>query len=656
MGEYRLLKKDECDIKDLFWSYYIDLVRDKVIPYQWEILNDRIEDAEPSHAIDNFRIAAGDIEGHFYGEVFQDSDVSKWLEAVGNILMLSRDEKLEAQADSVIDIIARAQDESGYLDTYFLIEAPEKKWTNILECHELYCAGHFIEGAVSYYLATGKKKVFDVAVKLADYLYEMFGKEEGKLHGYPGHQEIEIALLKLYDVTGNEKYFELAQYFIDTRGTNQFFEEEFEKRDHVCQWTQAKVEEPNRWYNQFPYSYYNQFHLPVRKQKEAVGHAVRGVYMYTAMADIASRTKEKELFDACKNIWNNIVKKQLYITGGIGATHSGEAFTVAYDLPNDTNYSETCASIGLVFFAQKMLKNEVDRTYGDVMEQALYNTILGGMNYEGNRFFYVNPLEVVPETCLGNTERNHVKPVRQKWFSCACCPPNIARTIASLWQYIYTADEDTAYVHLYIGNESEIQLTGNTLRIRQTTDYPWSGKVVLEINADTEEPMTVALRIPTWSEDKYSICVDGVCQDICAEKNGYVQIKRNWKGNHQITLELKMEPKLVQANRKIHYNGGRAALVCGPVVYCLEEADNGKYLNQILVDAKSDWKVTEGTLGGKSLILEGRGWREQSQTDEESLYHVYHEEREEITITAVPYFLWNNRSDGEMQVWMRVGR
>lgn len=656
MSDYRLLKKNECEIKDSFWSYYIDLVREKVIPYQWEILNDRIEDAEPSHAIDNFRIAAGEMEGHFYGEVFQDSDVSKWLEAVGNILMLERDEKLEAQADSVIDIIAKAQDESGYLDTYFLIEAPEKKWTNVLECHELYCAGHFIEGAVSYYLATGKKKVFDVAVKLADYLCDVFGKEEGKMHGYPGHQEIEIALLKLYDVTGSEKYFELAQYFIDTRGTNRFFEEEFEKRDRICQWTKAKVEEPNRWYNQFPYSYYNQFHLPVRRQKEAVGHAVRGVYMYTAMADIASRTKEKELFDACKNIWNNIVQKQLYITGGIGATHSGEAFTTAYDLPNDTNYSETCASIGLVFFAQKMLKNEVNRTYADVMEQALYNTILGGMNYEGNRFFYVNPLEVVPETCYGNTERNHVKPVRQKWFSCACCPPNIARTLAGLWQYIYTADEDTAYVHLYIGNESKIRLSEYTLCVRQTTEYPWNGNITLDVSADTDEPLTVALRIPAWSGEQFVITVDGVCHEVSAQPNGYVYLKQNWNGNHRIVLELVMKPELIQANRRVHYNGGRAALVCGPVVYCLEEEDNGRYLNQIMVDAKSEWKEKEGTLGGRSRILEGRGWREQMRTDQESLYHVYSEDREEIAVTAVPYFLWNNRSEGEMQVWMRVGR
>ncbi len=441
------------------------------------------------------------MEGHFYGQVFQDSDVYKWLEAVGNVLMLGRDEKLEAQADSVIDIIARAQQPDGYLDTYFIIEEPDKRWTNVLECHELYCAGHFIEGAVAYYLATGKEKVYETALRLADHIDSVFGPEEGKLHGYPGHQEIEMALLRLCDVSGDERYQKLAQYFIDARGTNRFFEEEFERRGSRCFWTGEKVEEPNRWFNQFPYNYYNQFHLPVRKQKKAVGHAVRGVYMYAAMADLAWRLKDRELFDAGKAVWNNIVERQLYITGGIGATHSGEAFTADYDLPNDTNYSETCASIGLIFFAQKMLQTEAEGVYGDVIEQALYNTVLGGMNYEGNRFFYVNPLAVVPKACADNTERNHVKPVRQKWFACACCPPNIARLIAGLWKYIYTVKANCVYVHLYMGNESSVKLGDCTLHLTQETNYPWDGKVALKVKADTPEPLEIALRIPRWSHE-----------------------------------------------------------------------------------------------------------------------------------------------------------
>lgn len=652
MASYRLLTKEECTIRDSFWDYYTKLVKEKVIPYQWDILNDRIPDSEPSHAIDNYRIAAGDMEGRFYGEIFQDSDVAKWLEAVGNILLLKRDEKLEAQADSVIDIIERAQAENGYLDTYFIIEAPDKRWTNVLECHELYCAGHFIEGAVAYYLATGKEKVFRIATKLADHICDVFGAEEGKLHGYPGHQEIEIALIKLYDVTGNQKYFELAQYFIDTRGTNRFFEEEFEKRGHICQWTGAEVPEPNRWYNQFPYSYYNQFQLPVREQKEAVGHAVRAVYMYTAMADIASRTGEKELFDACKTIWNNIVNRQMYITGGIGATHSGEAFTVDYDLPNDTNYSETCASIGLMFFAQRMLKNEVDRAYGDTIERALYNTVLGGMNREGNRFFYVNPLEVVPKTCLGNTERNHVKHVRQKWFACACCPPNIARTIAGLWQYIYTADEDTAYTHLYIGGESEIRFADGTLHITQTTNYPWEGTVTLDVISSCTSGKKAALRIPAWSEGSYTVKVNGEQTACRAEQNGYVYVDIAPETKAQIVLTLDMTPRLMQANKRVHYDAGRVAITRGPVVYCLEEADNGKYLNRIAVHADAKLKEVEHALGGGCIAIETEGTRDENE--ETALYSEYAPVKETVKVTAVPYFLWNNRGEGEMQVWMRV--
>ncbi|MCP1103000.1 DUF1680 family protein [Aequitasia blattaphilus] len=654
MKQYRLLKKQEWDIDDHFWNYYTKLVRETVIPYQWEILNDRIPDSEPSHGIDNFRIAAKDMDGNFYGEVFQDSDVAKWLEAVGNILMLKRDEDLEAKADEAIAIIERAQEPDGYLNTYFSIEAPEKKWTNVLECHELYCAGHFIEGAISYYLATGKEKVYKIALRLADHICDVFGPEEKKLHGYPGHQEIEIALLKLYDVSGEKRYLELSKYFIDTRGTNQFFEEEFEKRNRICQWTNCEVEYPNRWYNQFPYTYYNQFHLPVREQEEPVGHAVRGLYMYTAMADLAARTKDQELFCACRKIWNNIVTRQMYITGGVGSTHSGEAFTTDYDLPNDTNYAETCASIGLLFFAQKMLKTEVDNTYGDTMERALYNTILGGMNYEGNRFFYVNPLEVVPETCSGNTERNHVKPTRQKWFSCACCPPNIARTIGGLWQYIYTANEDSVFVHLYIGGKGKIELSGNELEIHQETSYPWGDTIHFDIKSTKEKEASVAFRIPSWSST-YTLELDG--EEVSTPKNesGYVIVKGDWSKGRKVKLQLDMTPRLMEANQKVHYNAGRIAITRGPIVYCLEEYDNGKYLNQLTIDTKAKPEEIPSKDWQDVVVIQTKGYRKKPG-DERELYALYQEGEEEVKLTAVPYFLWNNRSDGEMLVWMRSGR
>lgn len=651
MEKYRLLKQEECKVNSSFWNSYVKLIKEKVIPYQWEILNDRVPDSEPSHAIDNFRIAAHQMEGHFYGQVFQDSDVYKWLEAVGNVLLLERDEELEAKADSVIDIIEAAQEEDGYLNTYFSIEEPDKKWTDLLECHELYCAGHFIESAVAYFRGTGKKKILDIACRLADCLCRTFGEEEGKNHGYPGHQEIELALIKLYDVTGTQKYLELAEYFINRRGTDEFFEQEFEQRGKISFWNKAVQKEPNITYNQFSYKTYNQFHSPVRQQEEPTGHAVRAVYMYTAMADIAARTREKELLQACKTLWDNIVKKQMYITGVIGSTHSGEAFTVPYDLPNDTNYSETCASIGLLFFAQRMLKAEVNRSYADTMEQALYNTVLGGMNREGNRFFYVNPLQVVPETCLGNPERFHVKPERQKWFACACCPPNIARTLPDLWEYLYTAEEDTVYAHLFMGSEAKIQLESGTLKIVQTTEYPWRGTVCFQASSDTEKPLTLAIRIPAWSKT-WTLKTDGQETEAVIQDNGYIYIERNFKDGVVLEVELDMEPRFVQSNRRVHYNAGKVAIIRGPLVYCIEEADNGKYLSELSVDIQKGLTEKESDELGTCVVLEGKGIRRKNGTEGEELYALCAIEEEPVDIKAVPYFLWNNRGLGEMQVWI----
>lgn len=652
MQRYRLIKKEECNIDNKFWQHYISLVKEEVIPYQWEILNDNIPDSEPSHSIDNYKIAAGLMEGNFYGEVFQDSDVAKWLEAVGNILLIYKDEELEKKADSIIDIIELAQEKDGYLNTYFSIEEPDKKWTNLLECHELYCAGHFIEAAVAYYMATGKGKIIEIAKKLADHICHIFGYGK-QIEGYPGHQEIEIALIRLYDVTGIDKYFETAQFFIDARGTSDFFEEEFEKRDRICFWSKAKERDPNRWYNQFPYDYYNQFHLPVREQTSPVGHSVRAVYMYTAMADIASRTNDKELINACENIWNNIVDRQMYITGGIGSTHSGEAFTLDYDLPNDTNYSETCASIGLMFFAQKMMKLDAHRSYGDVIERALYNTVLAGMNYEGNRFFYVNPLEVVPDTCKANTERNHVKPVRQKWFACACCPPNLARTIPRLWEYIYTVSKDTVYTHLFMGSDSVIELDNGNLEIKQITNYPEDTTINFEVKSTTDKELNLALRIPEWSRT-YKVIIDGKEEDTQVMDNGFIYINKNFEELTKITLELDDKAYLMQSNDKVHFNMGRVAISRGPLVYCLEEVDNGSGLNQICIDGSSELIVKKEETWNGSTAIYTKGYRQKSFSPEQGLYQPYSKNEEEVEIKAIPYHLWNNREPGEMQVWVRV--
>lgn len=652
MENNRVLKKAECLIASPFWDRYIRLVKEEVIPYQWDILNDRLPDAEPSHAIDNLRIAAGEMEGHFYGQVFQDSDVYKWLEAVGNILMLERDPELEKQADGVIDIIEKAQEEDGYLNTYYTIEAPDKKWSNLLECHELYCAGHFIEGAVAYYKATGKEKIYQIACRLAYHLVRTFGPGEDQIHGYPGHQEIELALLRLYDLSGEESYLRLAEYFIDTRGTNDFFEQEFERRDHFSFWAEKKTEDPNQYYNQYPYTYYNQFHKPVREQEEAVGHAVRGVYMYTAMADLAARTEDARLLEACRKLWENITKRQMYITGGIGSTPSGEAFTMDFDLPNDTNYSETCASIGLIFFAERMLRAETDSVYADVMEQALYNTVLGGMNYEGNRFFYVNPLESVPKVCRENPQRYHVKPIRQKWFACACCPPNIARLIGGLWEYIYTASEDRVNVHLYIAGQADVRLQDGTLHIRQETAYPLEGSVRFEVQADTDRELALALRIPRWAKH-YTVTLAGEKVQPDTVENGYVIFRRNWKEKIEICLDMEMKAQFIAVNKNVRYDLGRAAITRGPLVYCLEEADNGPGLDEIILDTSCELREEMTSDWNGSVRLTAQGWRV-SAPDTDELYMPYQSVKERVQVKAVPYYLWNNRGEGEMQVFTRA--
>ena len=350
------MKVRDIKIKDDFWSKIQNLIIEEAIPYQEKVLNDEIPGIEKSHAIANYRIAAGFEEGEFYGMVFQDSDVAKWLEGVAYSLSVTENKELERRADEVIDIIAQAQEEDGYLDTYFLLKEPDHKWQNLQECHELYCAGHLMEAAVAYYNETGKTRLLEVVKRLADHIDARFGQD--KEHGIPGHQEIEVGLLRLYNATGIEKYRNLASYFIEERGQNpDYFREEREKRG----WIHFDMDPEDREYSQC--------HAPVREQNEAVGHSVRAVYMYMAMADLAMEMQDESLYEACRRLWDNIVNKRMYITGGIGSTSEGEAFTLDYDLPNDSIYAETCASIAMVMFAKRMLDIEADGQYSDIMER-----------------------------------------------------------------------------------------------------------------------------------------------------------------------------------------------------------------------------------------------------------------------------------------------
>ncbi|GAA4853262.1 glycoside hydrolase family 127 protein [Paenibacillus vulneris] len=644
----RQVPLSKVQIEDPFWSPYTRLVREVVIPYQWEALNDRIPGAEPSHAMNNLLIAAGKKTGEFGGFVFQDSDIAKWLEAVAYSLANHPDAELEATADQVIGLIEEAQHADGYFNTYFTIKEPGNRWTNLTDCHELYVAGHLIEAAVAYYEATGKRRFLEAMCRFADYIGTVFGREPGQIRGYDGHQEIELALVKLYRVTGNESYLKLSQYFIDERGREpHFFTQEWEKRGGTTHWRPGKASPPNLAYHQS--------HMPVREQKEAVGHSVRAVYMYTGMADLAGHTGDAPLLEACRTLWSNIVSKQMYITGGIGSTAHGEAFTFDYDLPNDTVYAETCASIGLIFFAERMLRLEAKGSYADVLERALYNNVAGSMALDGKHYFYVNPLEVWPEASKHNPSCKHVKAVRQPWFGCSCCPPNVARLLASLGGYIYSSTDDTVYTHLYIGSKAQVETAGTRLQLKQISRYPWEGRIQLEITPDEAAQFALALRIPGWCRDA-RLQVNG--EPIEVEPlivDGYAYIKRLWQAGDVVELELPMTAQRVRSNPRLRANAGKAAIQRGPLVYCLEEEDNGGLLTAIVLDSKSE--LTErfdDHLFGGIVVVEAEASRDdEREWGEEELYRPVTRQAVPHQLQAIPYFLWGNRKQGEMTVWIR---
>lgn len=630
-------------ITDSFWNKYVHLVKDVIIPYQWDILNDRLEDVETSHCIENFKIAAGESEGEFQGAVFQDTDVAKWLEAVGFALSWERDEKLEALADETIDLIGRAQQPDGYLNTYFTIKEPGLRWTNLMEGHELYTAGHMIEAAVAYYEATGKKKFLDIVSRFADLICDTFGAEEGKIHGYPGHQEIELALVKLYRVTGTHKYLELAKYFIDARGEGENYFLNEEKKPAF-----KRIFPDFHDYNPA----YSQSHQPVRKQKTAEGHAVRANYMYSAMADLACEYEDDRLKAACENLWDNMVHKRMYITGSVGSSGILERFTTDYDLPNASNYSETCASIALAMFGKRMADMEKDASYMDAVERALYNTVLSGIAMDGKSFFYVNPLEVWPANCIPRTSMEHVKPVRQKWFGVACCPPNITRTLASLGQYVYFQEKDQIYVNLYIANETEVQIGGNPFKITLEGNFPWENNLRFTVDGESESEGMIAFRVPSYAKN-FCILHNGQKVEIKTEK-GYAKIAG--KFSHEI-FEISFEAPavFVHANPQVRADAAKTAVVKGPLVYCLEEADNGDDLSALLIDtAQTPEEIYDDQLlGGCSVVhisgrkISGEGWNE----------HILYQEKpvslEDVKLTLVPYCYWGNRKAGEMLVWMK---
>ncbi|WP_235929389.1 glycoside hydrolase family 127 protein [Heyndrickxia ginsengihumi] len=645
------------NITDQFWSRYLEIVRKEMIPYQWDVLNDKANitiekerndetiPSEKSHAIENFKIAAGLKEGKHYGWVFQDSDVYKWLEAVAYSLHHTFDEKLKELADSVIDLLELAQEKDGYLNTYFSIEEPERRFKMLAESHELYCAGHYIEAAVAYYETTKNEKALRIACKLADCIDANFGNEDGKIKGYDGHEEIELALAKLYQVTKERKYLNLSRFFLYERGTDSSF---FDRQRQEDTGKKAVIEGMHHR----PLSYY-QAHRPILEQDSAEGHAVRLVYLCAAMADVAYLSKDKEMLSACRKLWKSIVERRMYITGGIGSTVDGEAFTSDYDLPNDTMYCETCASIGLIFFAYNMLKNDTNSSYADTLERALYNTVISGMALDGKHFFYVNPLEVNPENSAKDPGKSHVKVTRPEWFGCACCPPNLARMLTSLDKYIYTISDDIIYTNLYLTNQTSIHVKGTKVSLQQETNVPWGGDIRFHIQQDAPSTFGLAVRIPSWSKT-YKIYLNGAEIDQ-KPKNGYIIIHREWQQNDEIILSLDVNIQVWSANPYVKANVNKIAIQRGPFIYCLEEEDNEKNLHLIRIPKNEpfNYHFETGLLGGVGVIEVNAKKRIVQMEWDHQLYSTdLPEEYEKKKITFIPYYCWANRSPGEMQVWI----
>ncbi len=578
---------NDVKVQDAFWAPRLKTNREESIPHN-------LEWCEKTGRISNFAKAGGLMEGNFEGIYFNDSDVHKVLEGAAYSLADHPDKKLEKIVDDVIAKMAAAQQPDGYLNSYYTLKEPDKKWTNLRVRHELYCAGHMFEAAVAHYRATGNRKYLDVAIKFADLIDKIFGPD--KRHDVPGHEEIELALVKLYELTGEERYFNLAKFFIDVRGDES-------KRPKL-------------------YGKYCQDHVPVRKQDEIVGHAVRAMYLYSGVADVAGYTGDKELIDAMDRIWRSVALKKMYITGGIGVHGHGEGFSGPYALPNAAAYCETCASIGMALWNHRLNLMHADAKYADMVERAMYNGVLSGIGIDGTKYFYVNPLE--------SSGRHH----RQPFFGCACCPTNVVRFVASVPGYMYATSKDGIYVNLYATSTGEVLLGDRKVKLTQEANYPWDGKVKIKVEPDNPGEFAIHVRFPDWCNGP-AVSVAGKPVEKPAVKKGYAEIRRNWKSGDTIELNLPMKVVRIEAHPNVKADAGRVALRRGPLVYCFEAVDNGGHVSDIMLAADPKFKTEHRNdlLGGVTVIkCVDRSGRE---------------------LTAVPYYAWDHREPGGMIVWVR---
>lgn len=629
-----------------FWRRKADVVAREMLPYQWAALNDQVPGAEPSHALENFRIAAGEAKGTFGGTVFQDSDVAKWLEAASNALADQSDPALEAKVDEAIRLIEKSQGVDGYINTWFTLMAPDKRWSDLPWGHELYCGGHLIEAAVAHFQATGSRRFLAVMSRFADALIPVFGPGGPHSEDACGHPEIELALHRLADATGEVRYRDLAHRFVDVRGLHP---ERFVGKKPLG------FEIPNNAWFQADYF---QAQAPLRSLHHAEGHAVRAMYLYSAMAHQARETGDPTLKTALKDLWTSVVDRRIYVTGGLGSHAEGERFSIDYDLPSDTAYTETCASIGFLFWARAMLAIDVQARYADEMERALYNGVLSGMALDGKRFFYVNPLEVVPAVARFRHDLSHVKTERIAWFGCSCCPPNIARLVTSVGSYAWACDGKTVRIDQFIDSEAHFELDSGPVSLELATLYPWDGMISVTVRTAVPRRFALALRVPGWCTS-YAVRVGDETLEKTKGADGYIAVDREWLDGDQIHLELAMPVRFLGAHPKAAELAGRVAVARGPLVFCAEEVDNGPDLHNLIIDpaGPATASFVPGLMGGSlKVLLEGR---RQGSRPSDGLYPVWDSRRagESVEVVLVPYHQWGNRKPGqEMRVWLRAGR
>ena len=573
-------------INDNFWSPRLSKHVSATLP----VCIDQIENQ--TGRIRNFENAAKG-EGEHSGIFFDDSDVYKALEGMAYSLINNPDPELEKKADEWIDKFAAAQQPDGYINTFYTLTGLDKRWTN-MDKHEMYCAGHMIEAGVAYYQATGKRKLLDVCIRMTDHMMSQFGP--GKRHWVPGHEEIELALVKLYQTTQEQKYLDFAYWLLEERGHGHGTMGDEGKWDPV----------------------YYQDIVPVRRLTDISGHAVRCMYLYCGMADVAALKNDTGYIAAIDRLWDDVVHRNMYITGGIGSSRDNEGFTEDYDLPNLDAYCETCASVGMVLWNQRMNQLTGDSKYIDILERSLYNGALAGISLGGDRFFYVNPLE---------SKGDHH---RQEWYGCACCPSQLSRFLPSIGNYIYASSDDALWVNLYIGNTGQIRIGETDILLTQETDYPWDGSVKLTISTSQPLEKEIRLRIPNWCKT-YDLSINGKRINV-SEKKGYAVIK-DWKSQDVIALDMDMPVEIVAADPHVKENFGKRVIQRGPLVYCMEEIDNPEYFDQIQLSPSTTFQtafVSDILNGIKTIKTNGRAQ----------------------SATFIPYYAWDNRKAGKMRVWI----